>query len=91
MSPDLKQAKERVERELLASLIHEPPMIIHRQGKREQWQGYRLIRRGEDTILLSTTEVGKLAKAAAKPGAMSRALQAVLKRQAAARAKRKPS
>jgi len=58
----LQEAIRKVENVMQAHLVAEPPMVIIRKGKRTPWSGYRLVRRGESTMMISTQELQLVAR-----------------------------
>ena len=58
----LAEAKKKIEDVLQAHLVAEPPMVIIKGGKRTPWSGFRLIRRGEATMMITTQELQLVAR-----------------------------
>lgn len=56
------EAKKKIEDVLQAHLVAEPPMVIIKGGKRTPWSGYRLVRRGESTMMISNQELQLVAR-----------------------------
>ena len=63
MALTITQAVRLVEETLSAHLVEEPPMVVIKDEVRTSWSGYRVMRRNEVTLMISTEQLARVAKA----------------------------
>lgn len=62
----LIEAKKKIEGVLQAHLVEEPPMTVIKNGRRMPWRGFRVVRRGEATMMITVEEL-RLVAVSKKP------------------------